>query len=85
MSDEKKTYSPEVLDFLEEDCKAGDFGMFTVMVNKQHLKALIDHMNAFYARAGLFQNGTEKGAVLGLNNKSKFDLLKNDDDDDKMQ
>lgn len=67
--------SPELKKFLEEDCKAGDYAMMTIMVNKQHLKAFVKHFQDFQARLGLIQNGTGKGIVLGMDGKPKLGVL----------
>lgn len=76
----EKEMDPTVKQFLEEDCKAGEYAMMTVMVNQQYMKEFVNHLNQFYARLGLFKNGTDKAAVLGLNKRQKLEILKNNEE-----
>lgn len=68
----------EVKEFLDNDCKAGEYAAFTIMVNKQHLEALVRHLNEFDNRCGLFENGTENDAILGKDNAKVLNIVEDD-------
>lgn len=67
--------SPELKSFLESDCKAGEYVAMTLMVNKQHMRAFTDHLNAFQAKLAAIKNGTGEGIVLGMDKKQKLEVL----------
>ena len=65
--------------FLKEDCEAGEYMVMTLMVNKQHVKEFLQHMDKFDARCGVIQNGTSNSEVLGLDKKVKLKVIDKDE------
>jgi hypothetical protein len=57
--------------FLEEECKAGDYVAFTMMVNKKYAEDLIKHINEFYTRCAIVGGGAGGAKLLGKDNEDK--------------